>query len=131
MRRVAIVGVVQANPSPALDDMCPAHLAFQVTRKLLDETGMRLEDIDNVVTASCDFSDGRSISNVYTTAGTGGHLLPELDPGDPPAPPEPGGRVAVPRHTAAICTNLLASTTTRANSHKSGDRTQGFAHSHV
>jgi acetyl-CoA C-acetyltransferase len=77
MRRVAIVGVAQVNPSPALLEMTPAHLAFSVTRKLLDETGARLEDIDNVVTATCDFVDGRSISNVYTTAGTGGHLREE------------------------------------------------------
>lgn len=39
-----------------------ADMAFEAVRKALDDAGMTIDDIDNVITTSNDFWDGRTIS---------------------------------------------------------------------
>ncbi|MBW1989329.1 MAG: thiolase family protein [Deltaproteobacteria bacterium] len=62
MEKVAIVGVgmtkIEANKvSERFEDM-----VFEATRKALDDCGMDIKDVGNVITASNDFWDGRTIS---------------------------------------------------------------------
>jgi acetyl-CoA C-acetyltransferase len=44
------------------DSMTFADMAFEAARKALDDAGMTIGDIDNVITTSNDFWDGRTIS---------------------------------------------------------------------
>jgi acetyl-CoA C-acetyltransferase len=62
MENTAIIGVgmtrIEANK--VTDTF--ADMAWEAVGKALDDAGMKLEDVDNVVTTSNDFWDGRTIS---------------------------------------------------------------------
>ncbi|MDD5711259.1 MAG: thiolase family protein [Smithellaceae bacterium] len=62
MDRAAIIGVgmtkIEANKSRETF----ADMAWEAVNKALDDAGMTIADIDNVVTTSSDFWDGRTIS---------------------------------------------------------------------
>jgi len=62
MDRAAIIGVgmtkIEANKSRETF----ADMAWEAVNKALDDAGMTMNDIDNVVTTSSDFWDGRTIS---------------------------------------------------------------------
>ncbi len=61
MDRVAVVGVGQTKYERGKTKNF-AELVYEVTRKALDDAGMELSDIDNVVTTTNDFFDGRTIA---------------------------------------------------------------------
>ncbi len=61
MERIAIVGVGQTKYERGKTKNF-AELVYEVSRKALDDAGMELSDIDNVVTTTNDFFDGRTIA---------------------------------------------------------------------
>ena len=61
MERAAVIGVGQTKYEREKDGVF-AELVYEATTKALDDAGMKIEDIDNVVTISNDFWDGRTIS---------------------------------------------------------------------
>jgi acetyl-CoA C-acetyltransferase len=64
MERVAIIGVGQTKYERNKKGETFADLVFEVVTKALDDAGIAIEDIDNVVTVSNDFWDGRTISSL-------------------------------------------------------------------
>lgn len=75
MERVAIVGVAQTkyqrNSLSSHDEM-----AYEVTREALEDAGLDITDIDNTVTCTNDFWDGRTISCMTITDATGSSKVP-------------------------------------------------------
>ena len=61
MDRIAVVGVGQTKYEKG-NTKNFAELVYEVARKALDDAGMELSDIDNVVTTTNDFFDGRTIA---------------------------------------------------------------------
>jgi acetyl-CoA C-acetyltransferase len=61
---VAIVGVGQTKYERRKIGETFADLVFEVTNKALEDAGITIRDIDNVVTVSNDFQDGRTISSM-------------------------------------------------------------------
>jgi len=61
MDRAAIIGVGQTKYERGKTKNF-AELVYEVVRKALDDAGMELDDIDNVVTTTNDFWDGRTIA---------------------------------------------------------------------
>lgn len=59
-----MVGVAQTRFERCISDRNYADLVYGVTRGALDDAGMTIEQIDNVVTVSNDFWDGRTISSM-------------------------------------------------------------------
>lgn len=64
MNRVAIIGTAQTVFSQSKPDLTFADMAYAVTTQALKDAGMTIEDIDNIVTVSNDFWDGRTISSM-------------------------------------------------------------------
>ncbi|TAL39669.1 MAG: thiolase family protein [Spirochaetes bacterium] len=62
MDNAAIIGIGMTKIEARKVDMTFADMAFEATRKALDDAGMTIDDIDNVITTSNDFWDGRTIS---------------------------------------------------------------------
>ncbi|MFC1999955.1 thiolase family protein [Chloroflexota bacterium] len=61
MDKAAIIGVGQTKFKRG-NTKSFAELVYEVVRKALDDAGMELDDIDNVVTTTNDFWDGRTIA---------------------------------------------------------------------
>ncbi len=61
MERAAVIGVGQTKYERKKEGIF-AELVYEATTKALDDAGMKIPDIDNVVTISNDFWDGRTIS---------------------------------------------------------------------
>ncbi len=75
--RVGIVGIYQTKYEPRkVFDSYP-EMVFEVCSKVLEETGLTIEDMDNVVTNSQDFWDGRTISNRTVSEACGSVLRSE------------------------------------------------------
>ncbi len=72
MDRVAIVGVGQTKYERGKTKNF-AELVYEVTRKALDDAGMELSDIDNVVTTTNDFYDGRTIACMAVAEASGSY----------------------------------------------------------
>jgi len=72
MDRVAIVGVGQTKYERGKTKNF-AELVYEVTRKALDDAGMGLSDIDNVVTTTNDFYDGRTIACMAVAEAAGSY----------------------------------------------------------
>jgi acetyl-CoA C-acetyltransferase len=64
MERVAIVGVGQTQYERQKKGDSFADLVFEATTKALRDAQMTIQEIDNVVTVSNDFWDGRTISSM-------------------------------------------------------------------
>ena len=64
MKRVAVVGVAQTRFEKCITDRNYADLVYEVTKGALEDAGMTIAQIDNVVTISNDFWDGRTISSM-------------------------------------------------------------------
>ncbi len=64
MDRAAIIGVGQTKYERRKKAETFADMVYEVTVKALDDAGLGIEDIDNVVTVSNDFWDGRTISSM-------------------------------------------------------------------
>ncbi len=73
MERVAIIGVGQTKYERNKKGETFADLVFEVVTKALDDAGIAIEDIDNVVTVSNDFWDGRTISSMAVTDACGSY----------------------------------------------------------
>lgn len=72
---IAIVGVAQTKyqrNSPSSHD----EMAFEVTQKALADAALGIEEIDNTVTCTNDFWDGRTISCMTITDATGSSRVP-------------------------------------------------------
>ena len=72
MDNAAIVGVAQTKYERRKKDQIFADMVFDVTRAALDDAGLYIGDIDNVVTVSNDFFDGRTISGMAVGDASGG-----------------------------------------------------------
>lgn len=74
--RVALIGYAQSyhreNMQKTREDM-----VFEVVKEAFLEAGIQREDIDTVVSASTDFLDGRTISNVFLSMANGAFLKDE------------------------------------------------------
>jgi len=64
MDKVGIVGVGQTKYERRKKGETFSDLIYEVTVKALEDAGMTIQDIDNVVTVSNDFWDGRTISSM-------------------------------------------------------------------
>lgn len=71
MERVAVVGVGQTKYERSKPADTFADLVYEATTKALEDAGLSIEDIDNVVTVSNDFLDGRTISSMAITDAAG------------------------------------------------------------
>lgn len=76
VKRVAIVGYAQShhqhNMQKTREDM-----VFEVCKEALHHAGILREDLDTVITASTDFLDGRTISNVFLSMAVGAFMKDE------------------------------------------------------
>jgi acetyl-CoA C-acetyltransferase len=70
MERVAIIGVGQTKYEREKNDTF-SEMVYEVVTKALDDAGMVREDIDNIVTVSNDFWDGRTISSMAVVESAG------------------------------------------------------------
>ncbi|MFV0463574.1 MAG: hypothetical protein ACK5MP_10345, partial [Nostocoides sp.] len=75
--RIAIIGVGQSVHAPRRDDVAHAELALEAIDEALADAGTTLGDIDNIVTASMDFWDGRTIANMAVSEVVGSYLKSE------------------------------------------------------
>jgi len=73
MKDIAIVGIAQTRFERRKSDKTAYDLVFEVTRSALDDAGLTINDIDNVVTVSNDFLDGRTISSMAVGDAAGAH----------------------------------------------------------
>jgi len=75
VENVAIIGIAQTKyvrNSPFSHD----EMAFEVTRGAIEDAGLTINDIDNTVTCTNDFWDGRTISCMTITDATGSSRVP-------------------------------------------------------
>jgi len=73
MDHIAIVGVAQTGYEAKIRNKTNYDLVYEVTKGVLDDAGLSLADIDNIVTVSNDFMDGRTISSMAVGEAAGGH----------------------------------------------------------
>jgi len=73
MEEIAIVGVAQTKYERRKKDKTYYDLVYEVTVEALNDAGLGLEDIDNVITVSNDFFDGRTISSMAVGEAAGAH----------------------------------------------------------
>ena len=73
MDKLAIVGVAQTTYEERKKDKTFYDLVYEVTRSALQDSGLTLADIDNVVTISNDFLDGRTISGMAVGEAAGAY----------------------------------------------------------
>ena len=64
MKKIAVVGLAQTRFERRITDRNYADLVYEVTTGALEDAGMTIKQIDNVVTVSNDFYDGRTISSM-------------------------------------------------------------------
>jgi acetyl-CoA C-acetyltransferase len=75
--RVGIVGIYQTKYEPRkVFDSYP-EMVFEVCSKVLEEAGLTIEDMDQIITNSQDFWDGRTISNRTVSEACGSVLRAE------------------------------------------------------
>ncbi len=70
MERVAVIGVGQTKYSVGKRETFH-ELVFDVAKKALKDAGITVKDIDNVVSVSSDFWDGRTISSMAISDASG------------------------------------------------------------
>ena len=72
MDKAAIVGVAQTKYERRKKGQIFADMVFDVTRAALEDADLTINDIDNIVTISNDFFDGRTISGMAVGDACGG-----------------------------------------------------------
>jgi acetyl-CoA C-acetyltransferase len=77
MDRVAIVGVAQTKYEAHKIDQNYAEMVYEAVQSLFASTGADHDDIENIVTASSDFWDGRTISNMAVQDAVGAWMKSE------------------------------------------------------
>jgi acetyl-CoA C-acetyltransferase len=70
MEKVAIIGVGQTKYEQGKPDTF-AELVFEATTKAIADAGITIEDVDNIVSVSSDFWDGRTISSMAISDASG------------------------------------------------------------
>lgn len=76
-QKIAIVGVGQSVHAPSRTDVGHGELALEAIDEALADAGVTLGDVDNAVTASMDFWDGRTIANMAVSEVVGSYLKSE------------------------------------------------------
>ena len=76
LRRIAIVGYAQSHHQYDVQQT-REDMVFEVARAALKHAGILREDVGTVVTASTDYLDGRTISNVFLSMAVGAYLKDE------------------------------------------------------
>ena len=77
MRRVAVVGQAQTKYTSHNLETHVGELIYEATVDALKDAEVSIDDIDTVVSASCDVLDGRSISNVFVAEAMGAFMKEE------------------------------------------------------
>jgi acetyl-CoA C-acetyltransferase len=72
MERIAIVGVGQTKYERG-NTKNFAELVYEAARKAMDDAGLEMNDIDNVVTTTNDFYDGRTIACMAVAEAAGSY----------------------------------------------------------
>jgi acetyl-CoA C-acetyltransferase len=75
VEKVGVIGVAQTKyqrNNPSSHD----ELVFEVTNRALEDAGITIDDIDNTVTCTNDFFDGRTISCMTITDASGSSKVP-------------------------------------------------------
>jgi acetyl-CoA C-acetyltransferase len=72
MEKTAIIGIGMTKIDAKKVDMTFADMAFEAVTKALEDAGLTIDDIDNVITTSNDFWDGRTISCMAVGDASGG-----------------------------------------------------------
>jgi len=72
MERVALVGVGQTKHAGCRPEVNYPELVYEAVSLALDDAGMEIGEIDNVITTSNDFWDGRTIASMATGDVSGG-----------------------------------------------------------
>jgi len=75
-RRVAVVSYAQSCHQQDVQ-MTREDMVFEVAKEALHNAGISREDVGTVITASTDFLDARTISNLYTSMAVGAYLKDE------------------------------------------------------
>lgn len=75
-KRLAIVGYAQSQHQHDMQ-MTREDMVFEVAKGALRNAGILREELDTVVTASTDYLDGRTISNVFLSMAVGAYLKDE------------------------------------------------------
>jgi acetyl-CoA C-acetyltransferase len=73
MDRVAIVGIGQTKIEASKERANYAELVYEAVKRALEDAGVGIDAIDNVVTTSNDFWDGRTISCMAVGGVSGGY----------------------------------------------------------
>jgi acetyl-CoA C-acetyltransferase len=75
VEKVGIIGVAQTNYQR---NMASSHdeMVFEVTSKVLEDAGLTIDEIDNTITCTNDFFDGRTISCMTVTDASGSSNVP-------------------------------------------------------
>jgi len=76
LRRIAIVGYAQSRHQYDMQKT-REDMVFEVAKAALKHAGILREDVGTVVTASTDYLDGRTISNVFLSMAVGAMLKDE------------------------------------------------------
>ena len=61
---VYVIGLALHPPAERIDGERLEEMVYETTRAALDDAGVKREELDNVVLASSDEFDGRSISSM-------------------------------------------------------------------
>ena len=73
MEKVAIVGIGQTKFEREKKEQAFAELVYEVVTKALEDARITIAEIDNIVTISNDFWDGRTISSMAVTDACGAY----------------------------------------------------------
>ena len=73
MDRIAIIGAAQTKYEARKKDKTYYDLVYEVSTQALQDAGLTIDDIGNVVSISNDFMDGRTISSMAVGEAAGAH----------------------------------------------------------
>jgi acetyl-CoA C-acetyltransferase len=73
MEKAAIIGIGMTKAAGRVKEANYAELVYPAVVAALEDAGITIEDIDNIVTTSNDFWDGRTISSMATGDVSGGY----------------------------------------------------------
>lgn len=77
MSKIGIIGWALSEFKDRREEISRNELIYEVTRKALDHAGLEIDQIDNIVSASCDTVDGVSISNSFAVDEMGAFMKEE------------------------------------------------------
>ncbi|MBL8148961.1 MAG: thiolase family protein [Blastocatellia bacterium] len=77
MDRVAVVAVAQTKFEKSKVDQNYAEMVYEVVQSLFNSSGISYQDVDNIVTSSSDFWDGRTISDMAIQDAVGAWMKSE------------------------------------------------------